>query len=46
MLAKDQGWWTSSDHGAFGAVNPFYEMMYQHPFASLSKKLSQHSSHK
>ena len=29
MLAKDQGWWTSSDHGAFGAVNPFYEMMYQ-----------------
>ena len=29
MLAKDSGWWTKSDHGAMGAVNPFYEMMYQ-----------------
>ena len=29
MLAKDSGWFSRSDHGAFGAVNPFYEMLYQ-----------------
>ncbi len=40
LLAQDSGWWTSSDHGDFGTVNPFYEMMYDSPPSTTSTRPS------